>query len=65
MKADFFTRRAFLHGSTLILAGSALSRGSLLADDATAKPKLRIGLFTDVLPRVGCDGRMRHVNTCG
>jgi predicted phosphodiesterase len=45
---DFFTRRAFLQGSTLVLAGSALSGKSLLADDLIAMPKLRIGLITDL-----------------
>jgi predicted phosphodiesterase len=45
---DSFTRRAFLQGSTLILAGSALSRRNLLAEDATAIPRLRIGLITDL-----------------
>lgn len=48
MKSNSLTRRAFLQGSTLILAGSALSRASLLADEATAKPKLKIGLVTDL-----------------
>ena len=44
---DSLTRRAFLQGSTLILAGSALSRESL-AEDSAATPKLRIGLITDL-----------------
>jgi 3',5'-cyclic AMP phosphodiesterase CpdA len=46
MKSNSFTRRAFLQGSTLILTGSALSPASLLADEATAKPTLKIGLIT-------------------
>jgi len=40
-------RRAFLKGGTLFLAGSALLPGSLLAA-ADDKPKLRIGLVTDL-----------------
>jgi Predicted phosphohydrolases len=45
---DSFTRRAFLRGSTLLLAGSALSGQCVLAEVATATPKLRIGLITDL-----------------
>jgi alkaline phosphatase len=41
-------RRAFLRGSTLILAGSALSGADLLADEAAARPRLKIGLLTDL-----------------
>jgi 3',5'-cyclic AMP phosphodiesterase CpdA len=48
MKSNSLTRRAFLQGSTLILAGSALSRAGLLADDSIAKPKLKVGLITDL-----------------
>src|SRR5512134_1762984 len=48
MKCNSLTRRAFLQGSTLILAGTALGRASLLADEATAKPRLKIGLITDL-----------------
>jgi alkaline phosphatase len=44
---DFLTRRAFLQGATLLLAGSALSPESL-AEDSAATPKLRIGLITDL-----------------
>ena len=40
-------RRAFLKGGTLFLAGSALLPGRLLAS-AEDKPKLRIGLVTDL-----------------
>jgi alkaline phosphatase len=40
-------RRAFLKGGTLFLAGSALLPGSLLAA-ADDKPKLRLGLVTDL-----------------
>ena len=48
MKAATFPRRAFLRGSTLILAGSALSCGRLIADESVATPKLKIGLLTDL-----------------
>lgn len=48
MKAAIVSRRAFLHGSTLVLASSALSHECLLADKATAVPKLKIGLITDL-----------------
>ncbi len=45
-------RRAFLKGGTLLLAGSTLALGEsawlLAATDEKAKPKLRIGLATDL-----------------
>ena len=47
MNAATFSRRAFLRGSTLLLAGSAVSREWLLADEAAA-PRLKIGLITDL-----------------
>lgn len=40
------SRRAFLHHSTLCLAG--FSAGKLLAADAEVKPLLRVGLMTDL-----------------
>jgi alkaline phosphatase len=45
-------RRAFLQGGTLLLAGSTVALGDsawlLAATDENAKPKLRIGLATDL-----------------
>jgi alkaline phosphatase len=61
MNTKLITRRAFVHGSALVLAGStagsfALPTG-LPAEDAGAKPILRIGLLTDLhyadKPRAG------------
>ena len=47
-----WSRRAFLHRGTLLLAGSSLAgnevSGALAADADREKPKLRIGLVTDL-----------------
>ena len=48
MKSTLLTRRAFLHGSTLILAGGIVSRHGLGAEQAAAAPRLKIGLITDL-----------------
>jgi 3',5'-cyclic AMP phosphodiesterase CpdA len=51
MNLQPLSRRAFLERSALVLAtssGSAACVRALLADDATAAPKLRIGLVTDL-----------------
>jgi alkaline phosphatase len=48
MNTICLTRRAFLQGSTVILAGAATSNRQLLAEDAAAEAKLRIGLITDL-----------------
>jgi alkaline phosphatase len=43
----WLNRRAFLKGGTLFLAGSNFLLGQMWADE-TAKPKLRLGLVTDL-----------------
>jgi alkaline phosphatase len=48
MKRARFNRRAFLHGTTLILAGAAVSRHGLGEEETDAQPKLKIGLVTDL-----------------
>ena len=55
-------RRAFLKGGTLLLAGSAMPPGKLLmaATDETARPKLRIGLATDLHYADKPPGGSRH-----
>jgi alkaline phosphatase len=42
------SRRAFLRGSTLVLAGSALCWDQLLAEEPAVTPKLKVGLITDL-----------------
>ncbi len=57
-------RRAFLKGGTLLLAGSTLALGDpswlLAATDEKAKPKLRIGLATDLHYAVKPASGTRH-----
>lgn len=48
MNHHFLTRRAFLQGSTLVLAGAAASGQMLLAEEAAAETTLQIGLITDL-----------------
>lgn len=48
MQAAVISRRAFLQGTTLILAGSSMSRHGLFAEEVTEAPKLKIGLITDL-----------------
>jgi alkaline phosphatase len=47
MTRNSFSRRAFLQGSTLILAGATIGR-NCLADELAASPKLKIGLLADL-----------------
>jgi alkaline phosphatase len=46
MQPELSTRRGFLRGGALILAGAALGPGDLFGQDA--RPKLKIGLITDL-----------------
>ena len=51
MNAPTWNRRAFLHNGSLMLLGSGLSlptASRILADDADARPDVRVGLVTDL-----------------